>query len=53
MEFPRITNLPDGKGIAEEKEEAEIRCLFAGFIYDGIRDPIYTLKLFERMTDKK
>lgn len=44
MEFPSL--IIDQYNDLSLQNEGPIKCLFAGNIYKGIRDPLYTLKLF-------
>lgn len=49
VEFPVIRKPEKCQGI--KKEEGEIRCVFAGFLYPELRNPQYTLELFSHMRD--
>jgi len=45
MELPLVSvDCNEEKG---KEEKRKIQCVFSGLIYAGIRDPLYTLKLFE------
>ena len=35
----------------ERNENKKLKCVFSGLIYGGIRDPLYTLKLFEKLVE--
>ncbi len=45
MEFPNVVPVKDDNS----KNNADIRCLFAGNIYGNFRDPKYTLRLFDKV----
>ena len=47
MELPLISD-PKVK-FNETEKTGKIKCIFSGLIYAGIRDPLYTLKLFEKL----
>lgn len=50
MEFPNVSTEPI---ITETRKPTEkLTCVFAGRIYHGIRNPAYTVKLFEQLTDR-
>jgi len=49
LEFPNVVVRANNAATTEERKT--INCLFAGNIYGGIRDPGYTLKLFEKLGD--
>ena len=50
MEFPNVSTEPI---IMETRKPTEkLTCVFAGRIYHGIRNPAYTVKLFEQLTDR-
>lgn len=48
VEFPNVRDLTNIKGY----NRREIICSFCGYIYKGVRDSEYTLKLFSRCYDK-
>ena len=51
-EFPNVVR-QDLQGIPEELKESElIHCTFAGKLYDNLREPGYTVDLFEKLADK-
>lgn len=52
MEFPNIINY--GKDLKSNLfNDDKIHCVFAGGLYKDIRNPEYTIELFERMNDER
>lgn len=47
-EFPNVRNLTTQKSVESQK----IICSFCGYIYNGVRDASYTLKLFSAINNK-
>lgn len=50
MELPLIV---DPKVEKAESNNEKLKCVFSGAIYGGIRDPLYTLKLFEKLIESE
>jgi len=48
MEFPNIIHYPLENKFSEFNDD-KIHCVFAGGLYKGIRDPKYTINLFEQL----
>lgn len=48
MEFPLITKLKEEPGKRKKMTDKRV-CMFVGSIYGGIRDPEYTIRLFEKL----
>lgn len=53
IEFPNVSNRYSSDTEKNIREDEKIRCLFTGNIYSGIRDPKYTLELFQRLTNPR
>lgn len=51
MELPLVSN-PKVE-LNKNENINKIKCVFSGNIYYGIRDPLYTLKLFEKLIETK
>lgn len=51
IELPLVTRPPHYETEAPLQDEGKIRCVFAGMIYSGIRDPSYTLQLFKPLLE--
>jgi hypothetical protein len=49
MEFPNVSERNYSGLIEKKNHDGVIRCLFAGSIYSGIRDPGYTLELLQHI----
>lgn len=50
LEFPSITNMTNNNQCSEIS--SEIKCVFSGYIYNNIRNPEYTFKLFSKLNSQ-
>ena len=51
LKFPNIVNYENGLMTLEDT--STINCVFAGALYKNIRNPVFTIKLFEKLRGEK
>lgn len=53
MEFPCVSvDTREKTKIAERRSEGEINCVFAGHVYVGVRNPIFTIEFFRKLPEQ-
>lgn len=51
LEFPNIVEIQPGTDAGTFLKGEKIHCVFAGSLYPDIRNPVFTIRLFERLKD--